>query len=65
MTLLTALSLCEKADLYIWDEPLNYIDVYLRREIERLVKNSEITMLFVEHDSAFAREVADYEFVFE
>ncbi|MBQ7274456.1 MAG: ABC-F family ATP-binding cassette domain-containing protein [Clostridiales bacterium] len=62
---MTALSLCEKADLYIWDEPLNYIDVYLRREIERLVKNSEITMLFVEHDSAFAREVADYEFVFE
>jgi len=61
---MTALSLCETADLYLWDEPLNYIDVYLRREIERLVKESEITMLFVEHDTAFVREVADGAFIF-
>ena len=54
-----ALSLCEKADIYLWDEPLNYIDVYIRKEIERLIKESDITMLFVEHDGAFSRNVSD------
>ena len=58
-----ALSLCEQADLYLWDEPLNYIDVYMRREIERLVKENNITMLFVEHDRSFAEAVADREVV--
>lgn len=57
-----ALSLCEQADVYLWDEPLNYIDVYMRKEIERLVKESEVTMLFVEHDRAFAEAVADEEY---
>ncbi len=56
---LIAMSLCQKADLYLWDEPLNYIDVYMRKEIERLVKESPITLLFVEHDRAFEDEVAD------
>ena len=54
-----ALSLCEQADVYLWDEPLNYIDVYMRKEIERLIKNSDVTMLFVEHDRAFVENVAD------
>ena len=58
---LLALSLCEQADVYLWDEPLNYIDVYMRKEIERLVKESDVTMLFVEHDRAFAESVADEE----
>ena len=56
-----ALSLCEHADLYLWDEPLNYIDVYLRQEIERLVKDNNVTMLFVEHDRTFSEAVADRE----
>ena len=56
-----ALSLCEQADLYLWDEPLNYIDVYMRQEIERLVMNSDVTMLFVEHDRTFTDTVADEE----
>ena len=56
-----ALSLCEQADLYLWDEPLNYIDVYMRSEIERLVKDNNVTMLFVEHDRTFAEAVADRE----
>lgn len=57
-----ALSLCEQADVYLWDEPLNYIDVYMRKEIERLIKNSDVTMLFVEHDRAFVDAVADMTF---
>ena len=56
-----ALSLCEHADLYLWDEPLNYIDVYMRQEIERLVKDNNVTMLFVEHDRTFTESVADRE----
>ena len=56
-----ALSLCEHADLYLWDEPLNYIDVYLRQEIERLVKCNNVTMLFVEHDRTFSEAVCDKE----
>ena len=59
-----ALSLCEHADLYLWDEPLNYIDVYMRQEIERLVKDSNITMLFVEHDRTFTESVSDGEYLF-
>lgn len=54
-----ALSLCEQADIYIWDEPLNYIDVYIRKEIERLIGDSDITMIFVEHDQAFTDNIAD------
>ena len=36
--LLIAKSLCEKAHLYIWDEPLNFIDIYSRMQIEELIK---------------------------
>ena len=56
-----ALSLCEHADLYLWDEPLNYIDVYMRQEIERLVRDNNVTMLFVEHDKTFSETVAGRE----
>lgn len=55
---LLAKSLCEKAHLYIWDEPLNYIDIYTRIQIEELIKTYEPSMLLVEHDSAFRHAVA-------
>lgn len=55
---LLAQSLCEKAHLYIWDEPLNFIDIISRLQIERLIKTYEPTMLFVEHDSAFCDNIA-------
>lgn len=56
--LLIAKSLCEKAHLYIWDEPLNFIDVYSRMQIEALITSFQPTMVFVEHDQAFQEEVA-------
>ena len=34
---LLARSLCQRAHLYIWDEPLNYIDVLSRIQIEQLL----------------------------
>lgn len=55
---LLARSLCESAHLYIWDEPLNYIDVYSRMQLEELLLEYAPTILFVEHDSRFCRNIA-------
>ncbi len=55
---LIAKSLCEQADLYIWDEPLNYIDVLSRIQIEELILNYCPTMIFVEHDETFSEKIA-------
>ncbi len=56
--LLIAKSLCEQAHLYIWDEPLNYIDIFSRMQIEELVLNHNSTIIMVEHDRAFANRIA-------
>lgn len=56
--LLIAKSLCEKAHLYIWDEPLNFIDIYSRMQIEELIQQFNPTMVIVEHDQAFQQTVA-------
>lgn len=58
---LLAGSLCRRAHLYVWDEPLNYIDVASRVQIEELLLAGGATMLFVEHDEAFCRRVATKE----
>ncbi len=55
---LIAKSLCEQAHLYVWDEPLNFIDVYSRMQIEQLIDAFSPTMIFVEHDSAFRDMIA-------
>ncbi len=55
---LLAKSLCERAHLYLWDEPLNFIDVYSRIQIERLIQEFSPTMVFVEHDRAFREAIA-------
>lgn len=55
---LIARSLCEKAHLYVWDEPLNFIDVLSRQQIEDLILTYQPTMVFVEHDAAFVDAIA-------
>lgn len=60
--LLIAASLCDRAHLYIWDEPLNYIDLDARIQIEELIRLYAPTMLFVEHDCAFRTAVATRSF---
>lgn len=55
---LLARSLCEPAHLYLWDEPLNYIDILSRGQIEDLLLESKPTILFVEHDKRFCARVA-------
>ena len=42
----------------IWDEPLNYIDVFARMQIEKLIETYKPTMLFVEHDVRFKEKIA-------
>lgn len=54
-----AKSLCEQAHLYVWDEPLNYIDIYSRIQIENLLKEFRPTVIFVEHDKAFQNNIAN------
>ena len=55
---LIAKSLCEKPHLHVWDEPLNFIDVFSRMQIEELLLSYKPTILFVEHDGAFCDSVA-------
>lgn len=55
---LIAGSLCEQAHLYLWDEPLNFMDIYSRMQIEQLIKDFSPSMIFVEHDRAFRDAVA-------
>lgn len=55
---LLARSLCQPAHLHIWDEPMNYIDVISRMQIEDLLLQFKPTILFVEHDKAFCENIA-------
>lgn len=55
---LLAKSLAEPAHLFIWDEPLNFIDVLSRVQIEELILRYQPTMIFVEHDRIFTDKIA-------
>lgn len=55
---LIAKSLSQSAHIYVWDEPLNFIDVYSRIQIEELINEFEPTMIFVEHDLMFNENIA-------
>jgi lincosamide and streptogramin A transport system ATP-binding/permease protein len=55
---LLAGSLSEQAHLYIWDEPLNYIDVISRMQIEDLLLKYTPTIIFADHDKRFCENVA-------
>jgi lincosamide and streptogramin A transport system ATP-binding/permease protein len=58
-------SLCEKAHIYIWDEPLNFIDVLSHKQIEDLILESKATILFVEHDVNFTEKIAAKKIFFD
>lgn len=55
---LIAASILTPAHLYLWDEPLNYVDVFSRMQIEKLLLKYQPTMLFVEHDVMFREKIA-------
>lgn len=50
---LIAGSLATPANLYIWDEPLNFVDIISRIQLERLLGANTPTMLLAEHDRYF------------
>ncbi len=56
--ILLAKSISEQANIYIWDEPLNYIDIFSRIQLEKLIDEYQLTMIFVEHDEMFSNKVA-------
>ena len=56
--ILIAKSISESANIYIWDEPLNYIDILTRIQIEEAILKYKPTLIFVEHDEAFIKNVA-------
>ncbi|MDF2845673.1 MAG: hypothetical protein K0R00_4099 [Herbinix sp.] len=55
---LLAKSLSEPAHIFLWDEPLNYIDVFSRLQIEELILKYQATMIFIEHDKLFQEKIA-------
>lgn len=56
---LIAKSISESANVYIWDEPLNYIDILTRVQIEEAILTYKPTLVFVEHDETFIKNVAN------
>ena len=56
--ILIAKSISEQANLYIWDEPLNYIDILTRIQIEDAILKYKPTIIFVEHDETFIKRIA-------
>ena len=55
---LLARSICQPGHLHIWDEPMNYIDVISRMQIEELLIKFQPTIVFVEHDKMFCEHIA-------
>lgn len=55
---LIAASLMTPAHVYIWDEPLNYIDIFSRMQIEELILAYQPTMILVDHDVRFRDKIA-------
>ena len=55
---LIAKSITESANIYIWDEPFNYIDILTRIQIEEAILKYRPTLIFVEHDEIFVKNIA-------
>lgn len=45
--------------LFVWDEPLNYMDILFRKQLEDAILEFEPTIIFVEHDVAFGNKIAN------
>ncbi|GBG95554.1 ATPase component of ABC transporter with duplicated ATPase domains [Ligilactobacillus salitolerans] len=54
-----AKSLSQPAQLYIWDEPLNYLDTYNQEQLLNLITTIKPTLLLIEHDQDFIEKAAD------
>lgn len=54
-----ARTLSEGNDILFFDEPLNFMDVFFREQLERAILEYEPTIVFVEHDSRFGSNVSN------
>lgn len=54
-----ARALSAQNQLIVLDEPLNYMDVYFREQLEIAILRYEPTIIFVEHDERFGENVAN------
>lgn len=52
-----AKSLSQKAELYLWDEPLNYMDVFNHQQLESLLLKVKPALLVIEHEAHFIDKV--------
>lgn len=52
-----ARSLVTPAELFIWDEPLNYLDVFNQEQLEQVIQMVQPTMLIIEHDATFLENI--------
>ena len=53
-----AKSLATPAELFIWDEPLNYLDVFNHKQLEEVIQLVQPTMLIVEHETTILHKAA-------
>lgn len=53
-----ALCLCQPGAIYFLDEPLNYLDIISRQQIQDAIAVAQPTLLFIEHDQHFIKSVA-------
>jgi lincosamide and streptogramin A transport system ATP-binding/permease protein len=56
--LLMAMSLSKPAHLYLWDEPLDHIDIFSRAQIEDMILESGPSLVVIEHELAFLEKVS-------
>lgn len=54
-----AASLATPAELYLWDEPLNYLDTYNQDQLLTLLQKTKPALLVIEHDQNFIDQIAD------
>lgn len=50
--------LAEDNHILLFDEPLNYMDIYFSEQLEEAILNYQPTLIFVEHDSYFGKAIA-------
>ncbi|WP_125567137.1 ribosomal protection-like ABC-F family protein [Companilactobacillus insicii] len=60
-----AISLSEEANVYLWDEPLNFLDVITRQQIIDAIKKQHPTMLLIDHDQDLIDEVSDQKVILQ
>jgi lincosamide and streptogramin A transport system ATP-binding/permease protein len=54
-----ARALATDHQLIFMDEPLNYMDVYFREQLEKAILQYQPTLVFVEHDERFGNHIAN------